>query len=134
MDIALVVILIVAGVILLLLELFLLPGFGIAGVAGFLSLAGAVAAAYLRIGVTAGHITLAAAIVAAALAVYGFIRSHALQKMALDTSIESKVELASPGKKIENLERDAKKMDKERKKGNEEKATANAEDIEEPQL
>ena len=134
MDIALGVILIVAGVILLLLELFLLPGFGIAGVAGFLSLAGAVAAAYLRIGVTAGHITLAAAIVAAALAVYGFIRSHALQKMALDTSIESKVELASPGKKIENLERDAKKMDKERKKENEEKATANAEDIEEPQL
>lgn len=134
MDIALVVILIVAGVILLLLELFLLPGFGIAGVAGFLSLAGAVAAAYLRIGVTAGHITLAAAIVAAALAVYGFIRSHALQKMALDTSIESKVELASPGKKIENLERDAKKMDKERKKENEEKATANAEDIEKPQL
>lgn len=129
-----VVILIVAGVILLLLELFLLPGFGIAGVAGFLSLAGAVAAAYLRIGVTAGHITLAAAIVAAALAVYGFIRSHALQKMALDTSIESKVELASPGKKIENLERDAKKMDKERKKENEEKATANAEDIEKPQL
>ena len=123
MDIALVVILIVAGVILLLLELFLLPGFGIAGVAGFLSLAGAVAAAYLRIGVTAGHITLAAAIVAAALAVYGFIRSHALQKMALDTSIESKVELASPGKKIENLERDAKKMDKERKKENEEKAS-----------
>lgn len=134
MDIALVVILIVAGVILLLLELFLLPGFGIAGVAGFLSLAGAVAAAYLRIGATAGHITLAAAIVAASLAVYGFIRSHALQKMALDTSIESKVELASPGKKIENLERDAKKMDKERKKENEEKATANAEDIEEPQL
>ena len=52
MNIALVVILIVAGVILLLLELFLLPGFGIAGITGFLSLAGAVAAAYLRIGAT----------------------------------------------------------------------------------
>lgn len=134
MNIALVVILIVAGVILLLLELFLLPGFGIAGIAGFLSLAGAVAAAYLRIGAMAGHITLAAAIVAAALAVYGFIRSHALQKMALDTSIESKVKLASPGRKIENLERDAKEMDSERKKEREEKATANAEDVEEPQL
>lgn len=134
MNIALVVILIVAGVILMLLELFLLPGFGIAGVAGFLSLAGAVAAAYLRIGATAGHITLAAAIVAAALAVYGFIRSHALQKMALDTSIDSQVKLASPGKKIENLERDAKEMDAERQKENEEKATANAEDVGEPQL
>mgnify|MGYP002520877701 CR=1 FL=1 len=134
MDIALVVILIVAGVVLLLLELFLLPGFGIAGITGFLSLAGAVAAAYLRISATAGHITLAAAVAAAALAVYGFIRSHALQKMALDTSIESKVKLAAPGKKIENLERDAKEMDAERKKEREEKATANAEDVGEPQL
>lgn len=105
MNIALVVILIVAGVILLLLELFLLPGFGIAGITGFLSLAGAVAAAYLRIGATAGHITLAAAIVAAALAVYGFLKSHALQKMALDTSIDSQVTLASPGRKIADLER-----------------------------
>ncbi len=134
MNIALVVILIVAGVVLLLLELFLLPGFGIAGIAGFLSLGGAVAAAYLRIGAMAGHITLAAAVVASALAVYGFIRSHALQKMALDTSIESQVKLASPGKKIENLERDAKQMDAEREKEREEKATANAEDVGKPQL
>ena len=134
MNIALVVILIVAGVILLLLELFLLPGFGIAGITGFLSLAGAVAAAYLRIGATAGHITLAAAIVAAALAVYGFLKSHALQKMALDTSIDSQVTSASPGRKIADLERDAKVMDAEREKEREEKATANAEDIGEPQV
>lgn len=134
MNIALVVILIVAGVILLLLELFLLPGFGIAGITGFLSLAGAVAAAYLRIGATAGHITLAAAIVAAALAVYGFLKSHALQKMALDASIDSQVTLASPGRKITDLERDAKVMDTEREKKREEKATANAEDIVEPQV
>ena len=132
MNIALVVILIVAGVILLLLELF--PGFGIAGITGFLSLAGAVAAAYLRIGATAGHITLAAAIVAAALAVYGFLKSHALQKMALDASIDSQVTLASPGRKITDLERDAKVMDAEREKEREEKATANAEDIGEPQV
>ena len=129
MNIALVVILIVAGVILLLLELFLLPGFGIAGITGFLSLAGAVAAAYLRIGATAGHITLAAA-----LAVYGFLKSHALQKMALDASIDSQVTLASPGRKITDLERDAKVMDAEREKEREEKATANAEDIGEPQV
>ena len=114
--------------------MFLLPGFGIAGITGFLSLAGAVAAAYLRIGATAGHITLAAAIVAAALAVYGFLKSHALQKMALDTSIDSQVTLASPGRKIADLERDAKVMDAEREKEREEKATANAEDIGEPQV
>ena len=42
MDIILVVLLVLAGVALLLMELFLLPGFGIAGVAGFVFLVGAV--------------------------------------------------------------------------------------------
>lgn len=134
MNIALVIILIVAGVVLLLLELFLLPGFGIAGIAGFLSLIGAVVAAYLKIGVVAGHITLAAAILASALAIYGFLRSHALQKMALHTEIDSKVELAAPGKKIENLEREAKQMDEEREKQREEKAAAAGDEVGEPQL
>lgn len=116
MNIALVVILVVAGVILLLLEMFLLPGFGIAGIAGFVSMIGAVAAAYLKISAIAGHITLGAAILTSAIAIYGFVRSRALQKMALDTSIDSKVELASPGKKIEDLERGAKEMNEEREK------------------
>lgn len=126
MNIALVVILIVAGVILLLLEMFLLPGFGIAGIAGFLSLIGAVAAAYLKISAMAGHITLGAAILTSAIAVYGFIRSRALQKMALDTSIDSKVELASPGKKIEDLERSAREMNKEREKKREQTSETKA--------
>ncbi len=116
MNIALVVILVVAGVILLLLEMFLLPGFGIAGIAGFVSMIGAVVAAYLKISAIAGHITLGAAILTSAIAIYGFVRSRALQKMALDTSIDSKVELASPGKKIEDLERSAKEMNEEREK------------------
>lgn len=126
MNIALVVILIVAGVILLLLEMFLLPGFGIAGIAGFLSLIGAVAVAYLKISAMAGHITLGAAILTSAIAVYGFIRSRALQKMALDTSIDSKVELASPGKKIEDLERSAREMNKEREKKREQTSETKA--------
>ena len=46
MDIILVVLLVLAGVALLLMELFLLPGFGIAGVGGFGFLAGAVMYAY----------------------------------------------------------------------------------------
>ncbi|MCQ2342250.1 MAG: hypothetical protein MJZ75_01975 [Paludibacteraceae bacterium] len=104
-DLILVVLLAVAGVVLLLLELFLLPGFGIAGISGFACLIGSVVVAYLRISATAGHIALAACIVLVALAVYGFLRSHALEKMALDTTIDSKVDLADPGKKIEELKK-----------------------------
>lgn len=127
MNIVLVVLLVVAGVVLLLLEIFLLPGFGIAGIAGFLSLVGAVVAAYLRIGATAGHITLAGVLVAVALSVYAFIRGRALQRMSLDTAIDSKVDLASPGKKIENLEREATAMGKKEEKRIE-KATQDTEE------
>lgn len=124
MNILLVVLLVLAGVVLLLLEVFLLPGFGIAGIAGFVSLAGAVAAAYLKISALAGHITLGAVLLTSALAAYWFLRGNALQKMALDTSIDSKVDLASPGKKIENLEREAQDLEKEAAKKAEEAAQA----------
>lgn len=107
-DLLLVILLAVAGVALLLLEMFLLPGFGIAGISGFLSLAGAVFVAYTLMGATAGHITLLACVALSALAIWGFIHSRALEKMALDTTIDSKVDLAAPGKKIENLEAEAK--------------------------
>ena len=94
MNIILVVLLVLAGVALLLAELFLLPGFGIAGVSGFGCLIGAVVVAYLQISNTAGYITLGACIVLSALAIWGFVRSHAIDKMALDTKIDSHVKLA----------------------------------------
>ncbi len=130
MNIVLVVLLAVAGIVLLLLEVFLLPGFGIAGIAGFLSLAGAVIAAYLRISILAGRITLACSLLATALAVYAFLRGRALQRMSLDTSIDSKVELADPGKKIENLEREASAMSRKEDR----RIESETQDIADPQL
>ncbi|MCQ2310933.1 MAG: hypothetical protein MJZ64_04190 [Paludibacteraceae bacterium] len=112
MDLILVILLALVGVILLLLELFLLPGFGVAGISGFASFVGAVYVAYAHLGANAGHITLAACIALSALAIYGFLRSHALEKMALDTTIDGKVDLAAPGKKLENLEADAERLEK----------------------
>ena len=94
MDIFLVVLLVLAGVALLLMELFLLPGFGIAGVAGFGFLAGAVYYAYVFLGMVAGMITLGVCVLVSILAIWGFVRSKALDKMALDTTIDSKVQLA----------------------------------------
>ena len=54
MNVFLVVLLVLAGVALLLMEMFLLPGFGIAGVSGFGCLLAAIVVAYVWIGRMAG--------------------------------------------------------------------------------
>ena len=101
-----VILLVVFGVGLLVAEMFLLPGFGIAGISGFGLLIAAVVVAYLCISPMAGHITLAAVLGLSALATYGFFRSHAIEKMGLDTKIDSQVGLADPGKKINDLKKE----------------------------
>ena len=108
-------IVVVFGVGLLLAEMFLLPGFGIAGISGFACLAGSVVVAYLKLTPLcpwAGHVTLAAALVLTGLAIFAFLRGRAIDKMALDAQIDSKVELAEPGKKINNLKKDAEAEEK----------------------
>ncbi len=107
MNTILVVLLVLAGVALLLMEMFLLPGFGIAGVSGFACLVGAVIVAWLCIGRLAGYITLAACVVLSGVAIWGFLRSNALDKMALDTKIDSHVELANNKLKKEDSQKEA---------------------------
>lgn len=95
------------GVGLLLAEMFLLPGFGIAGIFGLLSLAGAVVLAYLKLTAMwawAGHLTLAACVVLSGIAVWVFVKSKAMEKMALDTKIEGGVDMPSAGKHMEDLQ------------------------------
>jgi len=113
MNVFLVVLLVLAGVALLLAEMFLLPGFGIAGVSGFGCLIGAVVVAYIKLSLTAGYITLGACVLLSALAIWGFLRSRALDKMALDTKIDSHVELADNKLKDKNKKKKEKSKDKE---------------------
>ncbi len=113
MDILILVLLSLAGVLLLVLELFLIPGLGIAGIAGGGFLIGAVVYAYKFVGATAGHITFFAALAMTAIAIYVFYKSRAMEKMGLDAEIDDKVELASPGKKITRLQEEADKMTEE---------------------
>ncbi|MBO7501701.1 MAG: hypothetical protein J6T32_00620 [Paludibacteraceae bacterium] len=100
-NILLVVLLGLVGVGLLLLELFLLPGFGIAGIGGVASLIASMALAYIWLGHTAGTITLAAETIVSLIAIIVFFRSKAINKMALDTTIDSQVGLAKPGARME---------------------------------
>ncbi len=93
MDILLVILLILVGVGLFLVELFLFPGFGIAGVASVICLAGGVGTAYYLCGAYAGHITLAAALLLCVIAVWLFLKNRTLDKMALKTDISAKVDL-----------------------------------------
>ena len=107
MNILILVLLALAGVVLLVLELFLIPGMGIAGVAGVCCQIGAVVYAYMMIGPTAGHITFFAVLLATIAAIYAFYKSRAIEKMGLDAKIDDKVELAAPGKKISRLQEEA---------------------------
>ena len=111
MDILILVLLSLAGVLLLVLELFLIPGMGIAGIAGGACLVGAVVYAYMVIGATAGHITFFVVLAATVLAVYAFYKSNAIEKMGLDAKIDDTVELAEPGKKIARLQKQAEEME-----------------------
>ena len=102
------IILVLFGVGLLLAEMFLLPGFRIAGIFGFASLVAAVVIAYLKLVALwawAGHVTLAACVLLCAIAVWVFVKSKAMDKMALDTKIEGGVDMPSAGKHMEDLQK-----------------------------
>ena len=106
--IILTIILILFGIGMLLAELFLLPGFGIAGVVGLGSLIGAVVMAYMKLTALwayAGHVTLAACVVLCGIAIWLFLKSKTLDKMALDTQIEGGIDMPSAGKHMEELQK-----------------------------
>ena len=108
MNLILVIILVLLGVGLLLAEMFLLPGFGIAGIFGLASLAGAVTIAYTKLTVQcawAGHATLGACILLTSIAIYAFVKSKAMDKMALNTKIEGGVDMPSAGQRMEEMKK-----------------------------
>jgi membrane-bound ClpP family serine protease len=90
MEIGIVLLLLVIGVVLLLIEFFLIPGISVAGIGGVLFLGGGIVYAYTNIGPEAGHLTVFGSIVIIALAVWIFLKTRTLEKMSLKTEIESK--------------------------------------------
>ncbi|MDR1680460.1 MAG: hypothetical protein LBS12_01565 [Prevotellaceae bacterium] len=84
---ALIITLIVLGIILLLVELLLIPGFGIAGIPGIAALAGGVVMAYYTRGAVTGHIVLVSAILLCGLLVWYALRSNTWKRLALHDNI-----------------------------------------------
>ncbi len=92
MDIAIVITLLLVGVALLIIELFLIPGLSVAGIAGLLFMSGGVYYAYAQVSSTAGHLSLFGSVLLLGIAVWFFVKSKALDKMSLKTEIDSKVD------------------------------------------
>ena len=90
MEIIIVVILLLVGIVFFLIELFLIPGISLAGIAGTLFLGAAVYLAYSEIGSSAGHLTLLGGLILLGVAIWIFFRSKTLERMSLKTEIDGK--------------------------------------------
>jgi membrane-bound ClpP family serine protease len=92
MTIFAIILLILLGLVLLLIEFAVLPGVTIAGIGGFLLLAGSVYIAFSSYGTVPGFITLAIVLILAPAMVYYFFKTGTGRKMILEKNIEGKVE------------------------------------------
>ncbi len=90
-EIAIVAILLFIGIVLILVEIFFLPGITLAAIGGVLFTAAGLWFAYARISATAGHISLIAGLVLFGVGFLYLVKSKALDKIALNTNVESTI-------------------------------------------
>ncbi|MBE6312779.1 MAG: hypothetical protein E7076_06460 [Bacteroidales bacterium] len=84
-------VLLVLGVIMMVIEIFLLPGFSIAGIMGIFFLLAGIVKAFM-FSMEAGFLVSLIALLSMALAIYLFMRSKTLNRLSLQESIDSKVD------------------------------------------
>jgi membrane-bound ClpP family serine protease len=77
------------GAVLLLAELMIIPGFGVTGILGILSLAGGVVMAYYRYDNSTGHIVLAGTVVICILFAWYALRPKTWKRLSLTSAITS---------------------------------------------
>jgi membrane-bound ClpP family serine protease len=82
---------ILIGLIFLALEILVIPGVGVAGVIGFILIAVGVWQAYASHGLAAGHSVLGGTLALTVLTLVLSLRSKTWRRLALSTSIDSKV-------------------------------------------
>jgi len=91
MEIAIVVVLCLIGIALILLEIFLIPGITVAGIAGGIFSVIAIYYAYTHLGVLGGTIALLSSLIVFGAAFMVLVKSKALDTIALKTDIQSTV-------------------------------------------
>ncbi|SEG21978.1 MULTISPECIES: NfeD family protein [Parabacteroides] len=90
LDIAIIAFLLIVAIVLILLEIFFLPGITLAGIGGFIFAAGGIIFAYSA-GTMIGHISLIASILVFGIAFVWLMRSNSFSRVALKTDINSKL-------------------------------------------
>lgn len=84
---------ILIGLIFMVLEVLVIPGFGFAGVLGFILVAIGVWQTYAAYGMLAGHLVLAGTFVMTVLILILSLRSKTWKRLALSTEIDGKVNI-----------------------------------------
>ncbi len=92
MTIFIIVLLLVLGVVLILLEFFVLPGITVAGIAGIVMMLGGIYLSYSHYGNTIGHLTVLGSVVFSLVALWLALKSGTWNRIMLKTEIDSKVE------------------------------------------
>jgi len=92
MNLAFIIGLIVLGIFFMVIEVYLIPGISIAGIAGVACMVGGIVLAYTKLGVSGGTWTLGISAVALTGVLYWFYKSRSFDRMALKTAINSKTE------------------------------------------
>ncbi|MBR5475376.1 MAG: nodulation efficiency protein D (NfeD) [Bacteroidaceae bacterium] len=91
MELFILFLLIFLGIVMLVVEVALIPGFGITGIIGGASLMAAVVYAFIAIGTLAGWFTLLGSLLLCVLLIYWAVYGKSLDRMALKETIESSV-------------------------------------------
>lgn len=83
--------LILLGIVLFIMEILVIPGVGLAGIAGFIMIGFGVYLSYHHFGPIVGNFTLLGTIIFFAVSIIYSLRSKTWKKLTLETSIDSKV-------------------------------------------
>ena len=89
MDILIIILLVLIGVVLIILEIFFLPGITVAGFSSPIFFGGGIYYAFVNLGTTAGYVTIVASVVACVVGIIWFMRSKSLDRISLKTDIDS---------------------------------------------
>jgi len=91
MDILIVIVLCIIGIVLILVEIFLIPGLTVMAIAGGAFSIGGIYYAFRNLGTTAGIVTLLLVVAMVGIAFIYLVKSKALDHIALKTNIDSTV-------------------------------------------
>lgn len=91
MTILIICIILFLAIVLMLVELFIIPGFSFAGILAFVCFGLAMYFGFSELGLTGGVIVTLIALISGAITVYIFMRSKTLEKLALKKEITSQV-------------------------------------------